>query len=230
MASDPKNQSCQSLRDNALNSTRGYAFHTIAEVVWERTENVELWKLVLEKGIHDPHPSVRYAVVEALAAYSRMDNVFSYEGYWTVLQQDIRILEHRTSGWFMMNLFPNYPEKCLTYLIQAFEYCEEEQDLIHNAACILTELYIEGTENVKHYLANRQCLPEQTSGIFDQCFYHLKEDSENLGAKNSCYAHYRTVRKFHSISCGNISTRQKSTTLISCVFLLNAVQARRLVF
>ena len=183
MASDPKNQSCQSLRDNALNSTRGYAFHTIAEVVWERTENVELWKLVLEKGIHDPHPSVRYAVVEVLAAYSRMDNVFSYEGYWTVLQQDIRILEHRTSGWFMMNLFPNYPEKCLTYLIQAFEYCEEEQDLIHNAACILTELYIEGTENVKHYLANRQCLPEQTSGIFDQCFYHLKEDSENLGAK-----------------------------------------------
>lgn len=51
----------------------GYAFRTIAETLWKYPEKVEDWKTVLEHGLQDPHPSVRYAVIDALAAVSRVD-------------------------------------------------------------------------------------------------------------------------------------------------------------
>ena len=72
-SNDPQNKSCQCLRDNVLNSIRGYAFRTIAETLWKHPEKVEDWKTVLEHGLQDPHPSVRYAVIDALAAVSRVD-------------------------------------------------------------------------------------------------------------------------------------------------------------
>lgn len=37
-SNDPQNKSCQCLRDNVLNSIRGYAFRTIAETLWKHPE------------------------------------------------------------------------------------------------------------------------------------------------------------------------------------------------
>lgn len=153
-SNDPQNKSCQCLRDNVLNSIRGYAFRTIAETLWKYPEKVEDWKTVLEHGLQDPHPSVRYAVIDALAAVSRVDKPFACEGYWEVLQQDPRCILHYTSGWFIMQLYPVHPEECRTCLIWAFEQSETEQDLVRNAAHILAELCIKGDLDVHAYLSN----------------------------------------------------------------------------
>ena len=152
---DPQNKSCQCLRDNVLNSIRGYAFRTIAETLWKYPEKVEDWKTVLEHGLQDPHPSVRYAVIDALAAVSRVDKPFACEGYWEVLQQDPRCILHYTSGWFIMQLYPVHPEECRACLIWAFEQSETEQDLVRNAAHILAELCIKGNLDVHAYLFRR---------------------------------------------------------------------------
>lgn len=112
------------------------------------------WKTVLEHGLQDPHPSVRYAVIDALAAVSRVDKPFACEGYWKVLQQDSRCILHYTSGWFIMQLYPVHPEECRACLIWAFEQSETEQDLVRNAARILAELCIKGDPDVHAYLSN----------------------------------------------------------------------------
>lgn len=180
---DPQNKSCQCLRDNVLNSIRGYAFRTIAETLWKCPEKVEDWKTVLEHGLQDPHPSVRYAVIDALAAVSRVDKPFACEGYWKVLQQDPRCILHYTSGWFIMQLYPVHPEECRACLIWAFEQSETEQDLVRNAARILAELCIKGDPDVHAYLFQRQHMPEQAYGILDQCFDDLNQEPKNTAAK-----------------------------------------------
>ena len=180
---DPQNKSCQCLRDNVLNSIRGYAFRTIAETLWKCPEKVADWKTVLEHGLQDPHPSVRYAVIDALAAVSRVDKPFACEGYWKVLQQDSRCILHYTSGWFIMQLYPVHPEECRACLIWAFEQSETEQDLVRNAARILAELCIKGDPDVHAYLFQRQYMPEQAYGILDQCFDDLKQEPKNTAAK-----------------------------------------------
>ena len=182
-SNDPQNKSCQCLRDNVLNSIRGYAFRTIAETLWKHPEKVEDWKTVLEHGLQDPHPSVRYAVIDALAAVSRVDKPFACEGYWEVLQQDPRCILHYTSGWFIMQLYPVHPEECRACLIWAFEQSETEQDLVRNAAHILAELCIKGDLDVHAYLFQRQYMPEQAYGILDQCFDDLKQEPKNTAAK-----------------------------------------------
>jgi hypothetical protein len=180
---DPQNKSCQCLRDNVLSSIRGYAFRTIAETLWKYPEKVEDWKTVLEHGLQDPHPSVRYAVIDALAAVSRVDKPFACEGYWEVLQQDPRCILHYTSGWFIMQLYPVHPEECRACLIWAFEQSETEQDLVRNAAHILAELCIKGNLDVHAYLFRRQYMPEQAYGILDQCFDDLNQEPKNTAAK-----------------------------------------------
>ena len=180
---DPQNKSCQCLRDNILNSIRGYAFRTIAETLWKCPEKVADWKIVLEHGLQDPHPSVRYAVIDALAAVSRVDKPFACEGYWKVLQQDSRCILHYTSGWFIMQLYPVHPEECRACLIWAFEQSETEQDLVRNAARILAEMCIKGDPDVHAYLFQRQYMPEQVYGILDQCFDDLKQEPKNTAAK-----------------------------------------------
>ena len=180
---DPQNKSCQCLRDNVLNSIRGYAFRTIAETLWKCPEKVADWKTVLEHGLQDPHPSVRYAVIDALAAVSRVDKPFACEGYWEVLQQDPRCILHYTSGWFIMQLYPVHPEECRACLIWAFEQSETEQDLVRNAAHILAELCIKGDLDVHAYLFQRQYMPEQAYGILDQCFDDLNQEPKNTAAK-----------------------------------------------
>lgn len=180
---DPQNKSCQCLRDNVLNSIRGYAFRTIAETLWKCPEKVADWKTVLEHGLQDPHPSVRYAVIDALAAVSRVDKPFACEGYWEVLQQDPRCILHYTSGWFIMQLYPVHPEECRACLIWAFEQSETEQDLVRNAAHILAELCIKGDLDVHAYLFQRQYMPEQAYGILNQCFDDLNQEPKNTAAK-----------------------------------------------
>lgn len=180
---DPQNKSCQCLRDNVLNSIRGYAFRTIAETLWKCPEKVADWKTVLEHGLQDPHPSVRYAVIDALAAVSRVDKPFACEGYWKVLQQDPRCILHYTSGWFIMQLYPVHPEECRACLIWAFEQSETEQDLVRNAARILAEMCIKGDPDVHAYLFQRQHMPEQAYGILDQCFDDLNQEPKNTAAK-----------------------------------------------
>lgn len=180
---DPQNKSCQCLRDNVLNSIRGYAFRTIAETLWKCPEKVADWKTVLEHGLQDPHPSVRYAVIDALAAVSRVDKPFACEGYWKVLQQDPRCILHYTSGWFIMQLYPVHPEECRACLIWAFEQSETEQDLVRNAARILAEMCIKGDPDVHAYLFQRHHMPEQAYGILDQCFDDLNQEPKNTAAK-----------------------------------------------
>ena len=182
-SNDPQNKSCQCLRDNVLNSIRGYAFRTIAETLWKHPEKVADWKTVLEHGLQDLHPSVRYAVIDALAAVSRVDKPFACEGYWEVLQQDPRCILHYTSGWFIMQLYPVHPEECRACLIWAFEQSETEQDLVRNAAHILAELCIKGDLDVHAYLFQRQYMPEQAYGILDQCFDDLNQEPKNTAAK-----------------------------------------------
>lgn len=182
-SNDPQNKSCQCLRDNVLNSIRGYAFRTIAETLWKHPEKVADWKTVLEHGLQDLHPSVRYAVIDALAAVSRVDKPFACEGYWEVLQQDPRCILHYTSGWFIMQLYPVHPEECRARLIWAFEQSETEQDLVRNAARILAEMCIKGDPDVHAYLFQRQYMPEQAYGILDQCFDDLNQEPKNTAAK-----------------------------------------------
>ena len=182
-SNDPQNKSCQCLRDNVLNSIRGYAFRTIAETLWKYPEKAVEWKDVLEHGLQDPHPSVRYAVIDALAAVSRVDKTFACRGYWKVLQQDPRCILHYTSGWFIMQLYTVHPEECRACLIWAFEQSETEQDLVRNAAHILAELCIEGDSDIQAYLAQKHCNQEQICGISDQCFEDLNQEPKNTAAK-----------------------------------------------
>lgn len=83
--------SCDDLLQGSINCPRGCAFTTIAELLWQHSNDAIRFKTVLEDSVEDKNPAVLFAVLECIVPWYNIDKSFSRFLFDRLLERDLRI-------------------------------------------------------------------------------------------------------------------------------------------
>lgn len=79
------------LFQNTINCVRGVAAETIGKLLWGRKDRFELVKRGIESLVHDPHPVVRIAVIEAIEPVLNIDKDLAVQWFCETCKNDLRV-------------------------------------------------------------------------------------------------------------------------------------------
>lgn len=96
------------LASTALNSVRGVAAETIADILWERPDKLGVFRDAIEQLVRDPHPAVRQSALHICYFMLKCDQDQAVAWYCEACALDPRVPSTRTSIHFFNQTIPKY--------------------------------------------------------------------------------------------------------------------------
>ena len=100
--------SCQTLRNNALNSVKGRAAMAIGHLLQENKEFFSQFKDIIEKMLTDKNPEVCFAAMYALYPSYNIDKEWTEKNILHLYESDIRTTSFFNSNNMLFCLYSTY--------------------------------------------------------------------------------------------------------------------------
>ena len=166
---DPNHSSSESLAGNSLNCVRGYAFYAISNVLKEHPDLETVFFDVLQQGLLDPHPAVRYSLMDCLCQVYSINQELACNWFCALLEQDIRVLSHPLAPYLVLCDFDRHHDLYQKAIGEAFE--SSDSDLAKKGAIIAAALYKEKNK-MNELLFRNSYTADQLEGLGIQLGYY----------------------------------------------------------
>lgn len=175
---DPNHSSSESLAGNSLNCVRGCAFYAISNVLKEHPDTVAVFFDVLQHGLTDPHPAVRYSLMNCLCRMYSTSQELVCDWFCTLLEQDIRVLSHPFAPYLVLGDFDRHADLYQRTIVEAFDCPDSE--LATKSAIIAAALYKENGK-METLLFRDSYTDAQVKGLGIQLgYYAWSADSDSI--------------------------------------------------
>lgn len=178
---DPNHSSSESLAGNSLNCVRGYAFYAISNVLKEHPDLETVFFDVLQQGLLDPHPAVRYSLMDCLCQVYSINQELACNWFCALLEQDIRVLSHPLAPYLVLYDFDRHHDLYQKAIGEAFE--GSDSDLAKKGAIIAAALYKEKNK-MNELLFRNPYTADQLEGLGIQLGYYAWS-ADNTHAKEA---------------------------------------------
>lgn len=163
--------SCQTLRNNALNSVKGRAAMAIGHLLQENKEFFSQFKDIIEKMLTDKNPEVCFAAMYALYPSYNINKEWAEKNILHLYESDIRTLSFFNSNNMLFHLYYTYKEKVIKIVENCFE--SEDQELIEIGGHAICEFYIHFKEFEKIVLSVEDKSEYQIKSILEMAILYL---------------------------------------------------------
>lgn len=163
--------SCQTLRNNALNSVKGRAAMAIGHLLQENKEFFSQFKDIIEKMLTDKNPEVCFAAMYALYPSYNINKEWTEKNILHLYESDIRTTSFFNSNNMLFHLYHSYKEKVIKIVENCFE--SEDQELIEIGGHTICEFYIHFKEFEKIVLSVEDKSEEQIKSILEMAILYL---------------------------------------------------------
>ena len=163
--------SCQTLRNNALNSVKGRAAMAIGHLLQENKEFFSQFKDIIEKMLTDKNPEVCFAAMYALYPSYNIDKEWTEKNILHLYESDIRTTSFFNSNNILFHLYYTYKEKVIKIVENCFE--SEDQELIKIGGHSICEFYIHFKEFEKIVLSVEDKSEDQIQSILEMAILYL---------------------------------------------------------
>ena len=173
LSSNISNQkdSCQTLRNNALNSIKGRAAMAIGHLLQENKEFFSQFKDIIEKMLRDKNPEVCFAAMYALYPSYNINKEWAEKNILHLYESDIRTTSFFNSNNILFHLYSTYKEKVIKIVKNCFE--SEDQELIEIGGHTICEFYIHFKEFEKIVLSVEDKNEDQIKSILEMAILYL---------------------------------------------------------
>lgn len=163
--------SCQTLRNNALNSVKGRAAMAIGHLLQENKEFFSQFKDIIEKMSIDKNPEVCFAAMYALYPSYNINKEWAEKNILHLYESDIRTTSFFNSNNMLFHLYSTYKEKVIKIVENCFE--SEDQELIKIGGHTICEFYIHFKEFEKIVLSVEDKSEDQIKSILEMAILYL---------------------------------------------------------
>lgn len=163
--------SCQTLRNNALNSVKGRAAMAIGHLLQENKDFFSQFKDIIEKMSTDKNPEVCFVAMYALYPSYNINKEWAEKKILHLYESDIRTASFFNSNNMLFHLYYSYKEKVIKIVENCFE--SEEQELIKIGGHTICEFYIHFKEFEKIVLSIGDKSEEQIKSILEMAILYL---------------------------------------------------------
>ncbi|WP_249523922.1 hypothetical protein [Fusobacterium nucleatum] len=163
--------SCQTLRNSALNSVKGRAAMAIGYLLQENKELFPQFKDIIEKMILDKNSEVCFAIMYALYPSYNIDKEWAEKKILYLFETDIRTTSFFYSNNILFHLYHTYKEKVIKIVENCFE--SEDQELIKIGGHTICEFYIHFKEFEKIVLSVEDKSEDQIKSILEMAILYL---------------------------------------------------------
>ena len=163
--------SCQTLRNNALNSVKGRAAMAIGHLLQENKEFFSQFKDIIEKMLTDKNPEVCFAAMYALYPSYNINKEWTEKNILHLYESDIRTTSFFNSNNMLFRLYSTYKEKVIKIVKNCFE--SEDQELIEIGGHAICEFYIHFKEFEKIVLSVEDKSEYQIKSILEMAILYL---------------------------------------------------------
>ena len=163
--------SCQTLRNNALNSVKGRAAMAIGHLLQENKEFFSQFKDIIEKMLTDKNPEVCFAAMYALYPSYNINKEWTEKNILHLYELDIRTTSFFNSNNMLFRLYSTYKEKVIKIVKNCFE--SEDQELIEIGGHTICEFYIHFKEFEKIVLSVEDKSEDQIKSILEMAILYL---------------------------------------------------------
>lgn len=163
--------SCQTLRNNALNSVKGRAAMAIGHLLQENKEFFSQFKDIIEKMLTDKNPEVCFAAMYALYPSYNINKEWTEKNILHLYESDIRTTSFFNSNNMLFRLYSTYKEKVIKIVKNCFE--SEDQELIEIGGHTICEFYIHFKEFEKIVLSVEDKSEDQIKSILEMAILYL---------------------------------------------------------
>lgn len=163
--------SCQTLRNNALNSVKGRAAMAIGHLLQENKEFFSQFKDIIEKMLTDKNPEVCFATMYALYPSYNINKEWTEKNILHLYESDIRTTSFFNSNNMLFRLYSTYKEKVIKIVKNCFE--SEDQELIEIGGHTICEFYIHFKEFEKIVLSVEDKSEDQIKSILEMAILYL---------------------------------------------------------
>ena len=163
--------SCQTLRNSALNSIKGRAAMAIGYLLQENKELFPQFKDIIEKMISDKNSEVCFAIMYALYPSYNIDKEWAEKKILYLFETDIQTTSFFYSNNIFFHLYHTYKEKVIKIVEKCFE--SEDQELIKIGGHSICEFYIHFKEFEKIVLSVEDKSEDQIKSILEMAILYL---------------------------------------------------------
>ncbi len=96
------------LFQNTVNCVRGVAAGAIGRLLWERNDRLEQVRPAIESLVHDPHPAIRMAAIEAIEPVLNIDKDLAVHWFCKVCRDDLRVAASPRALRFFNYIVPSH--------------------------------------------------------------------------------------------------------------------------
>jgi hypothetical protein len=96
------------LLQNTINCVRGVAAGAIGRLLWERNDRLEQVRPGIESLVHDPHPAVRMAAIEAIEPVFNIDKDLTVSWFCEACRADLRVAASPRAAHFFNYTVPGH--------------------------------------------------------------------------------------------------------------------------
>ncbi|MBC8876615.1 MAG: hypothetical protein H8E44_44875 [Planctomycetes bacterium] len=129
---DEAKASVDNLLQNSLNCVRGVAAHAIGAQLRNNSQLLERFKETIEQLVHDPHPVVRTAAVEACLPVLGIDKDLAIDWFCKASANDLRVAASRAGVYYFNCGMESHQKKLAPLVRQMLE--SERDDVAQEAA------------------------------------------------------------------------------------------------
>lgn len=173
--------SCQTLRNNALNSVKGRAAMAIGHLLQENKEFFSQFKDIIEKMISDKNSEVCFAIMYALYPSYNIDKEWAEKKILYLFETDIRTTSFFYSNNILFHLYHTYKEKVIKIVENCFE--SEDQELIEIGGHTICKFYIYFSEFKEIILSIKNKNEKQVKALLETAIFYLADDNYHELAK-----------------------------------------------
>lgn len=164
--------SCQTLRNSALNSVKGRAAMAIGHLLQENKEFFSQFKDIIEKMSTDKNPEVCFAAMYALYPSYNINKEWAEKNILHLYESDIRTASFFNSNNILFHLYHTYKEKVIKIVENCFE--SEDQELIEIGGHTICQFYIHFKEFEKIVLSIEAKSEDQIKSILEMAILYLE--------------------------------------------------------
>lgn len=164
--------SCQTLRNSALNSVKGRAAMAIGHLLQENKEFFSQFKDIIEKMLTDKNPEVCFAAMYALYPSYNINKEWAEKNILHLYESDIQMVSFFDSKSIFFLLYPKYKERTIKIIEKCFE--SEDPQLVEIGGRTICEFYIHFKEFEKIVLSVEDKSEYQIKSILEMAILYLE--------------------------------------------------------
>lgn len=177
---DKEMQSCEMLRSNAFNCTRGQASFTISSLLWVDNSYFEKFKGAIEHLIDDRNAAVRFSSLYSLFASYNIDKDWASRNLLSLINRDLRFAifdDSRTLFNTLVNT--KYHDEILEIIVKCYNSNDEE--LVKIGSYCIADMFVLNNE-FNEQINNIEKMSEIQATYLIEIFilYFDQEDNNKL--------------------------------------------------